>query len=567
MSGLNAALNIGKTSLAAQLYAMQVAGNNIANVNTEGYTRQRVNMTPTAYAEVGHGLSIGSGVTVAQVQRVRDELLDIHIRQQNSSQGGWTEIMSTLDELESLLSETSTGTLGDMINEFWNSWYDLSNDPDNAVTREMVKNQAITLTRMFNTLGQSMSTMRLNMNQGLSTMVEQVNSLSQRIYDLNRKIQAHEAGGTKTANEYRDERDMLLDELSQLVNITTSEMGDGSISVYVSGSLLISASSRREMAVSPNSEGLYDVVWSDTGNAVDLTDGVINGCLISRDTIITKYQTQIDNLAAALIENVNRLHTRGMSSTLHTSVTGTYAVDDPAAALDSAGLDFTPVDGALTIAVYDSDGNFIEEQTINVDADTDSLNDIRDAINAAFVGSGNVAASVTADNRLEITAAGTNGFSFVSSSGTGDTSDLLLGLGINTFFDGSGASTISLNQAIESDPSLISTGTTTAPGDNTVALAIGDLRDSLLMSGGTATLNDYYESLVGTLGVDSQEAQQMKTNADLLSETYENQRESYSGVSLDEEMTNLLQYQNAYNAAAKFISTISELMQVLMETV
>ena len=346
-----------------------------------------------------------------------------------------------------------------------------------------------------------------------------------------------------------------------------AEMNDGTVSVYVSGSLLVSSSTRREMAVNPNSEGMYDVCWSDTGSQVDLTDGEIKGYLDSRDVVITKYLDRINELARSLVENVNRLHSRGMGSTLHTNVTGSNAVDDPTAVLDSAGLDFTPVDGTFTIAVYDSSGNFVEEQTITVDADTDSLNDIRDAINAAFVGSGNISASVNAQNQLEITASGTNSFSFVSSSGNGDTSDLLLALGINTFFSGSDASSIGVNSAIASDPTKISCGTSTAPGDNSIALVIGDLRDSLLLGGGTTTLNNYYESTIGSLGVDTREAQQMKINADLLCTTYENKREMYSGVSLDEEMTQMLKFQHAYNAAAKFIAAIDELMQVLLNSI
>jgi len=111
---------------------------------------------------------------------------------------------------------------------------------------------------------------------------------------------------------------------------------------------------------------------------------------------------------------------------------------------------------------------------------------------------------------------------------------------------------------------MISTGTSTAPGDNTITLAIGDLRDSLLLEGGTTSLNDYYETTIGTLGIDSQEAQQMQTNAELLGRTYENQREEYSGVSLDEEMTEMLKFQHAYNAAAKFIAAIDELMDILI---
>ena len=145
MSGLHNLLGIGKSSLAAQLYGMQVSGNNIANVNTKGYSRQRVNLTPSASVSLGNNLILGTGVTVAQVQRVRDGLLDIHIRSENGSQGRWTSIASTLRELESLFDSTSAGTLGDKINEFWNSWYDLSNEPENAVVKNSVRDQGMML--------------------------------------------------------------------------------------------------------------------------------------------------------------------------------------------------------------------------------------------------------------------------------------------------------------------------------------------------------------------------------------------------------------------------------------
>ena len=566
MSGLSAALYIGKSSLAAQLYAMQVTGNNIANVDTDGYTRQQLNTTPGSSVSVGTNLILGSGVTVEQVQRVRNELLDLHIRDQNASTGKWETVSSTLSELESIFTETSDATLGDVINEFWNSWYDLSNDPESSVCKSTVMNQGIVLANRFQSMADSMSSMRQNIDSAITTTVDEINTIASSIADLNQKIVEMEAGGEQQANDYRDQRDLLLDELSGYVNISSTEMANGEVSVYIGGSLLVGGSNARELDVSQNAEGFSDVIWADTGSAVTLQDGSLAGYIEARDTIIPKYSDRLDSLASEIIEAVNRVHSQGMGTTLNSSVTASNAVSDPTAALDSAGLSYSPTDGTFTIAVYDSDGAFVEEQTITVDADADSLNDIRDAINAAFVGSGNVSASIDASNRLEITSAGSNTFSFVDSSGNGDSSDLLMALGINTFFSGDDALSIDVNESIVSDPSLISTGTTSEPGDNSIALAIADLSDALVLEGGTATINDYYETTIGTLGVDSLEASQMLENCELVGESYESQREMYSGVSLDEEMTNMLKYQQAYNAAAKFISAVSDLMDVLFET-
>ncbi len=564
VSGLSGALNIGKLALAAQQYAMQVTGNNIANVNTKGYTRQRAVQSTTGSVQVGGSLLIGTGVTVDLIQRIRDELLDIHIRGENGSLGNWTVKANTLEQLESVFGETSAESLGDLMSEFWNSWYDLSNDPENPIAKSSVRNQGSMLASRFNFLADKMSGMRREIDASVGTIVDRINSLSENIAELNSQILGFEGGGAQKANDYRDQRDVALDELSRLVNISYTEMEGGTVSVYISGSLLLSTETRRELATSANAEGFSDVVWSDTSAAVGLNDGELYGLIQSRDTIIPKFADRIDSLANALIENVNRLHSRGMGGALHTNLTSDNAVSDPAAALDSAGLTFAPVDGTFTIAVYDSSGSFVEEQSITVDADTDSLNDIRDAINAAFVGTGNVSASVNASNMLVLTASGSNSFSFVSSAGVGDSSDLLLALGMNTFFSGSDASGIAVNQVIVSDPAKIASGRSTAPGDNTTALAIADLRNSLLMSGGAESLNNYYETTVGTLGADSEEARQMRTNVELVSRTYENQRQAYSGVSLDEEMTEMLRYQHAYNAAARFIATINELMDVLL---
>jgi flagellar hook-associated protein 1 FlgK len=311
-----------------------------------------------------------------------------------------------------------------------------------------------------------------------------------------------------------------------------------------------------------------------------LSGGTIAGLLAMRDQYVGSYKDTLDTLAENLIWNVNRVHSQGAGLTAMSSATGEYAVANSSQPLSNSGLYWADrlTSGNLSFALYDSatgknlsvtalDFSSINPPGIsNFDPSVHSLEDVRDAINNTY--GGKLTASVTG-GKLSLSAA--SGVQFQVAE---DTTGLLAGLGINTFFSGTDASSIAVNASVAGDTSRLCAGHVNAngevtSGDNTTALALAGLAKSSLAfanAGGTVsnTLSGYLNTLVSKVGADASSASTSATYASTLASDLETQRESASGVNLDEELTRLMQYQQNYQAAAKLIQTASDMFDVIL---
>lgn len=573
MGSLFSSLNIGRLGLLAQQYTMNVLGNNIANVNTEGYTRRRVVLAPTTPTELGQFI-FGTGVKVEDIQRVRDTFLDVYLRNELGTFGMLDRSNAAYKQIEVIFNElTDQGrSLSGMMAEFWSAWQTLSTEPENPAMRQAVVSNGASLASTFRYMKDRLDGLRGDLNTTVKTTVDEINDLAAQIQALNSEIVSME-NAPHEAHDLRDRRDVLLDQLSQLVGVTTRDFGDGEMAVFINGNLLVSANTVRTLDTVTGSDGLYDVQWSDTGDDVSLSGGELKGLLDARDTTIPAYITRIDALATQLIKEVNRLHSEGNGLQRYTTATSGVAVDDPDAVLDSAaGLAFEGEiqTGSFWLAVYDSAGTLLDEQEISVTAGASTLNTVASEINTDFLASGYLQASV-ADGELtvELGAGAPTGasFSFVKSDGTGDTSNALMALGLNTFFTGEDGATIDVASAIEANPNLVATASSTAPGDNTIALALANLRNQMFMIGTEATartFDEYYEMTVSTLAIESAREGSLLTNEENVVNAFKRQRESYSGVNLDEELAQLIGVEHAYTAAARYIATIDEMLDTLL---
>ena len=467
MTDIQGILGIASKALFVQQRAINVTGNNIANVNTPGYSRQRLDMSADVPVNTGIG-PLGSGVRASEVERVYQRFLAAQINDETQDLGKWEARKDMLEQVEMIFDESGDYGLSQTMDEFWNAWQDLSNNPSGSVERTVLVAKSQMLVSTIGKNYEDLQTMRHNIDKRLEGAVDQINELSASIADINGKVVSMEADG-HTANDYRDQRDQLLKQLSQLIDINSFEDSNGAVTVTVdSGQPLVEGTDQYSLSTQQNaSSGLKDVAWIDAaGNAQVITDdisgGKMGGWLAARDSDIPDYMDRLDTLAQNLIDEVNTLHAAG------------YGLDG------STGTDF---------------------------------------------------------------------------------------------FSGTSADDMAVNSTIVADTNLIAAASSydsvpgDKPGDNSNAIAIANLRDSLTMDSDTATFGDYYGSLLSDVGHAVQQAQAYHDHQDQMVLQLENYRDSISGVSIDEEMVNLVNYQKAYQAAARLVNTAGEMMDTILNMV
>jgi flagellar hook-associated protein 1 FlgK len=580
MSGIGMVLNIAATALNAQQNGISVTAQNIANVNTEGYSRQRP-VLDARQPELYGGLVMGRGVEVDTVAQYSDKLIENRLNQEKSNMSSASEMEKYMQVLEGLFNENSDTSISTMLTDFWNGWYDISNNPTGASERILLYEHSSLITEQFNTLSSDLTQIKTDLTSAVNTGLETINSLTNQIAQLNNQIVGMEANGT--ANDLRDKRNVLVSQLNEYLDIKSFEQSNGSLTIVsAKGSTLVQGNSNYELEM--GGDNGERVIWhNSSGSDVDITDyisnGKLGGWLDARDEVVAKYQLDLDALAKEFVWSVNQQHSQGVGLEGFTSVTGSYQATDTGAALDLSGLSLADkiVDGDFRLCLYDSNGNYDSDATLTIDADLTSINDIVSAINAIDGGT-NISATVV-DGKLQISSA--NGYTFAFSD---DSSNVLAALGVNTFFTGSDAAGMGVNDAIALNKNNIaaaqvSSDGSIASGNNTNALAITDLQNTSLgisqwtcdrINGNIegsfmSTIEDYYHSMVGSIGIASASVSRNRSFSELMVNELSNIRDSVSAVSLDEEMTNLIAYQHAYTAAAKLINVSDEMLKTLLD--
>jgi len=526
-------LEIGIRAVRTQRQALHVIGHNIANVNTPGFSRQRAILATT----LSEG-SMGTGVKVESVQRLRDEVIDFYIREENPTLNRWKAKLEVLQGMEILFNEPSDNSIGKILSDFWDSWSDLANNPESGAARASVKEQGETLCEAFRSLYQNLKDLQIKIDEEIKTEVEQLNSIIEQIAHLNEEIEKIELGGKAQANDLRDKRDLLLDELSQLINFKYQEMQDHTLRISVYGQLLVSKATVSPFITEAGENGFLEVRWKDSGEKVIITSGKIKGLMEMRDEVIPGFLEQLDELASTLINEVNTLHRQGMGLDGTSKVTG--------------WKDF--------VGVLDNNGSF-EINGVNIQVMAgDDLDAIINKINAEADNTG-VEASREGD-RLVLQPYSLNPQTIRI---TADPDGIMLDkLGIlANFFQGTGAEDIDLDEAIKEDLSKIATSGNGAPGDNSNALLIFQLKDKPVLEGETSTFSDYYSKIIADLGVKTRQTRGLKENQETLLDQLENRRQSICGVSLDEETTNIILFQQAYRAAVYFLQVMNNMLDVL----
>ena len=448
-------LNTGAGALRTQQTALNITGHNIANVNTPGYSRQRVNLANSGPLTLTLG-QMGTGVKAVEIQRIFDRFLIHQINDASQQLGRWQAQKDPLSRVETIFNVGSAYGLGEKMNGFWNAWQDLANNPSGITERNALVSKSESLAQTFREVYMGLEKVQQDMTQHINGAVNEINSLGAQIANLNGLINKAERMG-QNANDHRDQRDLLLKELSSKIDITTEE-SNGMVTVIIGDNNTL-VEDVRSWDLSFNDPDFS--IQTETGPAAigadQISGGALRGWLDVRDTIIPGYTAQLDELAAGIIDSVNTLH-----------ITGT-------------GLDGTQ----------------------------------------------------------------------------------------NIFFTGSSAADIAVNSDIVANVNKIAAAGPggTIPGDNSMAIAIANLQHQSTMNGNTSTFSEFYHSLVTDIGSDVQKAHASFTHQKEMADYLDGYRESVSGVNLDEEMVNLVKFQNAYDAAAKIISTVDEMLDTVMNMV
>jgi flagellar hook-associated protein 1 FlgK len=458
MSGLFQALEIGKRALLTHQFSLNTVGHNIANVNTPGYTRQRVEISASNPSYTTQG-AVGTGIQVNDVIQIRDYFLGGQFRDATKAAGKWQYRQKTLSNIEGLFNEPNDDSLADQLNGLWDSFSELSTDATSVTARKNVVAQANLVVNSFNQLAQRLYDQREALNADINTKTLEVNRLTTEIGRLNGLIGRHEAGGS-TANDLRDSRDQLIDELSVLVDVNTVEKPNGMNMVQIGSMILVDGADSFDVGTrrtTVDGRVTDEFVWEGTKVKLINNNGELAGLIDARDKTIPEYLDKLDEMARTLVEEVNAIHRNG------------YGLDG------STGVNF-----------FDP-------------------------------------ANVT-------------------------------------------AATIRLNSAIEGDGAdrIAASGSATGIGDNSIALALSGLRSAQVAGNGTMSINDYYNSLVGKLGVETKEAISFSANYELMIQQVDNARQAVQGVSLDEEMTNMVKYQHAYEAAARIITAMDQALDTVI---
>ena len=585
MSGLGLVLSIAKDALAAQQIGVNVTAHNIANVSTDGYSRQTsVNEAkePAPYA----GLLLGRGVDTTQVLRTTDQFIEKQLRERKSDMLSYQELENYMQVLEGMFNENSESSISTMLSEFWNLWHDIANNPSGSPERIALYEHSILMSDQFDTLNTDLIQLQTDLTNAMNAGINEINQITSELAQVNSQLVGMETG-TSIANDLRDKRNTLVSELGQYIDVKGFEQSNGTLTVVTAkGCVLVCGNDSYNLVLGGDNGDR--VMWkSDSGVvAGDITEyitmGKLGGWLEMRDEIIEKYKLDLNAMAKEFIWSVNRQHSQGVGLEAFNTVTGTYAVSDNGEELGTvdSGLDYYDKisDGVFNVWIYDSSGAVVGGGPTVITVDSDSggttLTSIKEAIDAVD----NISATIATGGKLKIDA--DNGYTFAFS---GDTSNVLAALGINTFFTGTTAGGIGVNSKIGSDKNFIAAAQidsagSYAAGDNTNAMAITDLQYTSMdipqwtcnrIEGDTegsmtASIDDYYHSMISSIGIKSSSISRGRAFNAVMVNKIEETRDSISGVSLDEEMTNLIKFQNAFQAAAKLITISDEMLNTLL---
>jgi flagellar hook-associated protein 1 FlgK len=552
-------------ALQANDIGLQVTGQNIANANTPGYIREQLELTESPPQQMG-SVMLGTGVQVQAVVAKVDNFLQERLQSATSDQASADSLQGTYSQLEQVVGALNDSNLSTSIDNFFSSVNDVLNQPGDISVLNQAVLQGQSLTQAINQMASQAEQVRSDVNTDVSNMAGSINALTSQIGALNLQIEQATggSGSTSSAIGLQDQRLQALQSLSQLVGINTIDQPNGSVSVYVGGEYLVDDGNVRTVTRSLRSDGgqtVCDLRVQGTNALLSPSSGELQGLLSARDSVIPAFLDNLNSFSAALVSSFNQIYSSGQGLSGYSTVTSESAVDKPNQALNATGLTFSPTSGSFQVLVQDTTTGTTQTNNINIDLSglhqNTTLADLAAQLNAVS----GIQATIGSDNRLTITSTSPDQqFSFAN-----DTSGVLASLGINTFFTGSTAAGIGINATVQQDPGTFAVSQGGIANDTDNAVQLAQLASQPLASQNGNSLTVLYENMVNDVTQGSAQAQSTATAADTYQQTLSNQQLAVSGVSIDDETIQMLSYQQAYEATAKYISTLDDLFKTLVQ--
>ena len=577
---LSTALNQGSQALQVYSAGLAIAGNNVANANTPGFTREEL-ITATGFPTGAAGQQIGGGVRAVGVRRTVDHLLNRRLLTAAGQNALASETADLADRLDATLGELTDGDLSTALSDFSAAAERVAAEPTSTPLRAALVEQGERLAGDLRATRSRAADLGADLTTRSDGLIDEANGLIEQVDGLNRQIVKLERGGQSPsrAGALRDQRFNAIRRLSEIIPLDFSETAIGSAVLRTGPNWLVLGDQTQALEVDdpdPGRPGLPVIRTTETRGRVPVADGgELGGVLTAADEVVGGFLTDLDTLAAGLIETVNRVHTGGRGRDGVTSAAATRLVPDVSAPLNdpanvggvgvARGLPFAPTHGGFTVTVIDDATGSESASRIGVDldglgGDDTSLTDLIASLNSVD----GVSASADARGRLSIEAAPGSSLAFAD-----DTSGVLAAVGINTFFDGADAASIAVSEPVRQNPGLLATGRGGGVADNTNAAALAEalaapVAGSLVEQFAGQPIAERWGDLAAAVSRRAQNDRALADGAAAHLSSLEGQREQLAGVSLDEEAARILQLQQQYQATAQVISTAGDLFESLL---
>jgi flagellar hook-associated protein 1 FlgK len=559
------ALQLGANALRAHEIGLQVTGQNISNVNTPGYIREEVLLSPSIAQQQGN-LLIGTGVQVDAIIQKIDKFLEERLRGSISDRASAETQEQFYTQLEQIVGELSDTDLSTSMTEFFDSIQGVLAQPESVEVRNLAILRGQTLADDIVRMRGRVARARVEANTTIENMAGDINRLTEEIRALNVRIVEAEGGGVSRSDAVglRDDRNLALAELAEIVNIRTQEQSSGAVNVFIGGEYVVFEGTRRDVNVDLKSdEGLSIATlrFADTRNVLQATAGDLAGLTIARDDILGGFIDDLDQFAGTLAFEFNRLFSSGQGRSGFQTLQSHDGIADSSAALDSTTLNFAPVTGSFQIKIFDTQKNettktfdfFVKLEGETTDT---SLDDLVADINATGV----LSATIDSTGRLTISSlSSAQDFYFAN-----DDSGFLAAIGLNTFFTGSSASNLEVNQTLLDDPGKFAASSDGIGVGTGNAVELAGFLDRSLETANDFTISDVYDRMVGSLTQSSSVSKAVAEGFTVFEDTLRGQSLSISGVNIDEEVIRMISFQRAYQATARYVSTVSSMLETLI---
>jgi len=557
-------LQLAKNALFASQLGIQVSANNISNADTPGYVRERVVQSPAATQQIGR-IVTGTGVQVDGVVRQVDKFLQERLRSAISDLASGEARQQAYVQLETVVGELNDSDLSTAITEFFSSLQDVLNQPEIAAGRNLAVLRGDALGEQIQHLDDRVRGLRTSINDQILSSVEEVNKSVQEIAKLNLQIMQVEQGGAITSDAVglRDRRDEVLKNLAQMVNIRVDEQQSGAVNVFVGGDYLVFDGTTQTIRVSSRADHdltIADLHLSNSDSQLNATSGKLAGLVGVRDDVLAGFLDDLDAFTKTLIFEFNRIHAGGQGLTGFQQMVSAFAVTDSTKPLDDAGLPFLPEHGSFDVLVTNRATGITATHGVRVGLSGFDDDTTPQDLVAQLDGIDGLSAAIQYDGRLQLQT-DSNDLEFAFAH---DTSGVVAALGMNTFFSGEGAQDIGINQAVVSDPSKLAFSQNGVGHDTHQGEQLANMATTSLASRAGASLAQVYEQWIGQTAQESALATAVADGFRAFKDTLEGDHLALSGVSLDEEAVNMMTYQRTFQAAAKVISTVNELLDVLV---